>query len=108
MPCSDGYPPDYEKQKTNTKLLMQLNKVEAILCGIMTVLQSTPKLGLSKSPILEEVLSNVDWKKAGVTKKQAVTWWFDHKNKDKNRTIKETALNKLTFAERKALGLIGE
>jgi hypothetical protein len=62
----------------------------------------------------------VDWREAGVTRKQAVDWWNRHKAADqarrerearekaeqeRNDRLKRSGLKKLTAAERRALGI---
>ncbi len=81
MPCYD--PPTeaeeeefrrLEKQKEIDKVtLSNAEKVEAILCGLVTLL----------SPGM--VVKALDWNKVGVTKEEFETWWKQHQKKDSDR-----------------------
>ena len=80
---------------------------EAILCGILTVLEKEERMFS---------LDDVDWDEVGVKKKHVDKWWKEHKKEDEVRRAKEAAakrkndlramaLAKLTDDERKALDL---
>jgi hypothetical protein len=124
MPCSDGNVP-YESYRTPQPRKyngLTGEQLEAVLCGLMTVLEDVSSLG--PSPLagnaIADALGRVDWKEAGVTRKQATDWWKAHKAADEARraseeakrrerarieTLRESGLNKLTVAERLALGI---
>lgn len=96
MPCYTPDPgPSYEE--------LREAKMPAVLCGILS------KHGLS-------VLDGLDWKEVGVSRNEVEGWWTHHKKIDEQRRKREKdladavkakreALQKLSKAERKALGL---
>lgn len=102
MPCNADY------GDTHTKTVyVESGKQTQRLCGVFSVLE--------KQGILYKVLSEVDWAEAGVSKASTVTWWEHHKIEDQLRRqreqqaaelkrLKQKALNRLSPAERKALG----
>lgn len=101
MPCFDGGPTRPEPE----------TPYEAILCGVFTFLENQPLDGT-----LEAVLENLDYKEMGVTEEEVRVWWEVHKAQDARRRERErkerereearqTALSKLTDAEKAALGL---
>lgn len=99
MPCTDGGVPP-----TPGELLEA--KTPAMLCAVLRVLENKRRLN--------DVLGEADWKAAGVTRKETLIWWRNHKQRDRDRVARETedqhraalrkqALAKLTPAERRAL-----
>ncbi len=104
MPCSDQ-PTYYERTAIAQR---ELNKVNAMLCGVLT---SAENLG-----ILGTVLQNVNETECGVTIASIRSWFNRHKKEDarrkareeatrKQEEVKREALAKLSPEERKALGL---
>jgi hypothetical protein len=80
----------------------------AFLCGLLTVLEN--------EDVVDLWLREIDWKEAGITKKEALEWWKEHKAEDELRRKREakerkenelriSAMSKLTPEERQALGL---
>lgn len=120
MPCYDAR--DHEPVQPRLYHGLTAEQLEAVLCGLMTVLEDAGTVGgvpLSANHIAD-ALGRVDWAEAGVTRKQATDWWKAHKAADKARRdrearireeaerkerLKASALSKLTPAERIALGL---
>jgi hypothetical protein len=113
MPCRDGGP--YEPYETRDRLATYVSnglsgrELEAVLCAI-----------LSNDTTALDVIPAKIWKEAGVTRKKAADWWKRHQAADKARRAREehqraeaerqamlkaSGLNKLTHAERVALGL---
>lgn len=120
MPCSDGGVPYETGPRRYNGLTAE--QLEAVLCGVFTVLEDASKLG--NTPLapgaIGDVMARMDWTEIGVTRTQAVNWWDSHKVADKvrrereemrrleaerNDRLKKSGLNKLTPAERIALGL---
>ena len=109
MPCFDAGPDDDGNNVVLTHIeWVKTERVEAALCAISGALE---KMGN-----LNEVLAKVDWRGAGVTKKQYISWWAAHKQEDADRREREAAKqeledkktaakNKLTAEERELLGL---
>jgi len=104
MPCRDEYADREMELKEAKKAAM----IEASLCGILRVLD----VPYDK----EKILELVDWKEAGVTRKEFETWWMGHRRKDQLRKmaeeeakrkedVKAKALAKLTPEERELLGV---
>lgn len=100
MPCYEPSGADYTRAEQQDRA----NKLEAVLCGIFTVLDAK---GLT-------LLDSVNWKEVGVSRRWAERWWEKHLEQDrlrkerKTREIKEAAeadaaLAKLTTRERELL-----
>ena len=72
-----------------------LKDLEALLCGVFSVFdESCPGGGYYVSLggtdiFLDEVLSEVDWKEAGVNREFAEKWWEKHKMSDQERKERE-------------------
>ena len=109
MPCFDGRDSDRDNGVHLTdEQYTQLKRAEAALCAINSTLET---LGY-----LEDILGRINWDKAGVSKKQFMAWWSEHKKQDEARKRTEdairateakrlAALNKLTLEERALLGI---
>lgn len=113
MPCGDEWPePNYEAQN----LREQVRFLEASLCSVLSVLEG--KKGLVRNT--EELLSKVDYKEAGISRKELERWWAQHKEADRRRREREArqlaekqrvqglrsaAMAKSTEEKRRALGL---
>jgi hypothetical protein len=111
MPCTDGGVP-YESYRTPQPRYyngLTAEQLEAVLCALLT----------NDATILGVVPAEI-WEESGVTYKEAMRWWKSHKAADEARraledaerrqrirleTLRESGLNKLTDAERLALGL---
>lgn len=106
MPCYD-----YSNENTRT-VYVESGKQTARLCAVFTVLE--------KQGLLAQTLAQCDWKEAGVDLRNTVNWWENHKEegrqrkdreranrivKDRNEKLVTSALDKLTAAEAKALGV---
>lgn len=99
MPClSYDSTDDYER--------IQLAKLEASLCAILTVLE--------RDDSLITVARRIDWKEVGVSRTWLFKWWAAHKVHEHDRARKaeaekrqlaRTGWDKLTAPQRQALGL---
>lgn len=79
MPCYD----DHEYQQ-NKLARAQLPVRDAMLCGVLTSLINHGKI-LHEGrivPVFDLIISEIDEKKAGVTKTDIITWWNIHCRKD--------------------------
>lgn len=105
MPCRDEMVEDMWRREAAEKAAM----VEASLCAVITLLEKDPA-GFAL------MLKQIDWKEAGVKKRQFLSWWEDHKEEDAKRRermaaqlreikIRKDALAKLTPEEKKILGI---
>lgn len=105
MPCRD---PMDDPWIVREGLNKRLDRAEAFLCGILTVLDQSNKI--------KKVLDSVDFKECGFSRGELEQWWTNHKEEDRlrreeeraaqqERVIRELALSKLSPAERKVLGL---
>ena len=117
MPCRDYYddhPQQYFKDVTEPALKKQISFAESALCqtlaGLIRLVTET-KLYANSDPY-----DWIDYKEAGITKKELVAWHKAHmeldakhraeeKAKQEKAALKKAALAKLTPAERKALGV---
>ncbi len=111
MPCNDGADVRYYYEED----LKKLKKVEAALCGVLTVLENVPDdWGINLT--VDDILDVVDWKEAGIKRAWLEDWWEEHKKEDASRREREEqnritqakraeALSKLTPEERKLLGI---
>ena len=104
MPCRDGMEDVRRREDAERRAI-----VEASLCAVLTVLEADDDAFAS-------MLKKIDWKEAGVTKRQFLTWWEDHKEWDRKRReavakqvheakVRKDALAKLTDEEKKILGI---
>lgn len=126
MPCSDAGDTSREDEERDRKRADSAAKrhksIEAMLCGITTVLSHG--INVSRTTVtLSDVLESVDWTEVGLTQLDFANWWDEHQAKDaaryrreavvrkadvakaKERKLAKDALAKLTPAERKALKL---
>lgn len=98
MPCLT-YPEQSYVAHPDSQVVDILKKsnaeLEAALCAVMTACEHR-----NINPILW-----IDYKESGITRDKLESWWEDHKQKDKDRRIKENALAKLSAEERKVLGI---
>lgn len=85
MPCR--VEEDHELCK-ETRHGMTIDHFEAVLCGLFTVMEKAPITGEN---MLDLWLSDVDWKEAGVQRREVKTWWRKHKAEDTRRRMAETA-----------------
>lgn len=115
MPCYDGTDRAHELAASLIAHRAQLQKVEAAFCAVLTRLEQDNLFGT--------VVSMIDWKEAGVSRKFFETWWKQHKaydvrrremeaeiiarnaEKEARKKQKEAVLAKLTPEERNILGL---
>ena len=81
MPCTDGGPTMVELEK--------LQKVEAMLCAVLNVLENEYHL-----PILKDVSDKIDYKEAGISKKELTRWYEDHKEQDRERRKRQVESQK--------------
>jgi len=107
MPCNDGgmFRSDEDQARG---LITTARDFEAVLCGILSAMITTDEV--------KYWLNEVDWKEVGVSRKRVEKWWKEHQKEDAERrkreealqaklAARESALAKLTPAERHALGL---
>jgi len=104
MPCRDWTVEDRYSEISKEKAMLR-----ASLCALMTALETD-------DAAFGAILKKIDWKEAGVTKRELLMWWEDHKEQDRVRKVRETkeaaekklraeALAKLTPEEKKVLGI---
>lgn len=119
MPCRDYYddhPEQYFKDVTEPALKKQISFAESALCQVLRALEYVDTQVETVSPKKGDWYDWIDFRAAGITKKELVAWHKQHKALDeKHRTeeaakyeqevIRKNALSKLTLAERKALGV---
>ena len=105
MPCRDYYDDHPEAPYKE-----ELSVVAPALCAVFRALAK------EKGLLMEGLLNQIDWKEAGVSKKQVLDWWKNHEEQDRlnlerkereaaAKKLKKDALAKLTPEERKALGI---
>jgi hypothetical protein len=103
MPCFDygGSNRSWDAGEIEA-LTRKINRLEAMLCAVISV-----------SP---DIIDRIDENESGIKKAMLKVWWKDHQAEDERRRkrereaaererIRKSALNKLTPAERKLLGL---
>ena len=104
MPCRDD---GWDKPAKETRHGLDISALEAVLCGILTVLEKEERIFS---------LDDVDWDEAGVKRKAVETWWKRHKVADEARRtreeaakrkneLKKIAIGKLTAEELEVLGI---
>jgi len=107
MPCRDWTVEDEWRMKGAKEMSM----LRASLCAVLTKMETNmPKKTFG------QWMDAIDWKEAGVTKRELMTWWEEHKAADSRRRVREAkeaaekkirdeALAKLTPEEKKILGV---
>ena len=116
MPCRDYYddhPEQYFKDVTKPALKKQISFAESALCQTLkdfervlhTIQYNVP--GLFINP-----LDHINYAEAGITRKELEQWWKQHKMLDAKhreaerlKKLRESALAKLSEEERKVLGV---
>lgn len=104
MPCRDGME-DLRRAEEHAERAL----IRASLCAVLTLLEKDPG-GFAL------MLKQIDWKEAGVSKREFLGWWEDHKEEDAKRRermaeqlreikVRKDALAKLTDEEKKVLGI---
>ena len=109
MPCFS----DIDSDGGNNVVLthdqwVDTEKAAAGLCALISTLE---KMGN-----IEDILSNVDWNLAGITKNEFRNWWTHHRREDEYRRAREeearirsekirAARSKLSLEEQVLLGL---
>ena len=109
MPCrDDSWDNTGNAVRLTHEQWLKIRIAEAALCAISRVLEDAGHLG--------KTLDMIDWKEAGITKRQFRIWWAEHKQADEDRRAaatdaqvledkKTAANNKLTAEERALLGI---
>ena len=115
MPCRDYYddhPEDYFRDVTEPALKRQISFAESALCAALTALEHVDSLVETVAPKQGDFYDWLNFKEAGITKAQLVKWHKEHKKLDalhreqeRLKKLKESALAKLTDEERKVLGV---
>jgi hypothetical protein len=80
MPCNNGGWP--EEDSSYQRLSKEHKNVEALLCGIFTVLDKD-------RDELDHFLDIINWEEVGISKAYAKSWWFTHKIQDQQRRKNE-------------------
>ena len=105
MPCRDWDVP----HSGSTVVDKGAAVAKAGLCAVLTVLESD-------DAAFADMLKKINWKEAGITKREMLLWWESHKEQDARRRermaeqlreikIRKDALAKLTPEEKKVLGI---
>jgi hypothetical protein len=120
MPCRDFYddhPEEYFKKFTAPAMKKQISFAESALCQTLAALEIAHKAAAANGMNGKgDVYDRIDFEAAGITKTELVKWYKEHKALDakhrkeaeakrKQDNLRDTALAKLTPAERKALGV---
>jgi uncharacterized protein YjiS (DUF1127 family) len=120
MPCRDYYddhPEAYFRDVKEPALKKQISFAESALCLTLRKFQETlervehwHERGAQTNPL--DIMSDEDFADAGITRKELEKWWKNHKKLDAEhreqerlKKLKESALAKLSDEERKVLGL---
>jgi arsenate reductase-like glutaredoxin family protein len=112
MPCRDYYddhPEKYFKDVTEPALKKQIAFAESALCQTLADFQRSL---IELNAMHNNPLDYIDYVKAGITRKELERWWKPHKKLDAQhreaerlKKIRESALSKLSEEERKVLGV---
>lgn len=117
MPCRDYYddhPEAYFRNVTEPALKKQISFAESALCLTLNTMEQFLK-GI-KNEFDDEVATNpldiLEFKEAGITRKELEDWWTQHKALDvahreteRLKKVRSAALAKLSVEERKVLGV---
>ena len=114
MPCRDYYddhPEAYFRDVTEPALKKQISFAESALCAALHALEHVDSLVETVSPKTGDFYDWLNFKEAGITKKDLVKWHKTHKELDKKHRaeeealLKASALAKLSPEERRVLGI---
>lgn len=115
MPCRDYYddhPQAYYNDVTKPALQKQIAFAESALCQALVALEHVDSLVETISPKRGDFYDWVNFREAGITKNELIEWHKKHKELDRKhreedrlKKLKETALAKLTDEEKKVLGV---
>lgn len=115
MPCRnyyDYYPDRYFKNVIEPALKKQVAFAESALCQALAALEHVDSLVETVSPKQGDFYDWINFEEAGITKSQLVEWHTQHKALDEKhreeeriKKLKESALAKLTDEEKKAIGV---
>ena len=105
MPCRDEWAEEQDRKAAFRELAL----VRASLCAVLTFIEGD-------DTAFAAMLKDIDWKEAGVSKKEFLSWWETHKHEDiqrrkreaaekREKELRANALAKLTLEERKLLGI---
>lgn len=113
MPCFDPL------DSRSSEIIYRDNpEVAAMLCAVLSFMEQDEDF--VRNTYLLHALDNINWDEAGVTRKRLESWWKQHKLEDnarrqreqkererqiKRKALRQKAMDKLTPAERRALGL---
>lgn len=89
MPCTDGGPSPMEEaaeRRAVTAEQRAFKMVEAMLCALMSMLEEQT---FSRKETFSEALDRIDFKEAGVSRKEFELWWAKHKEADAKRLQRE-------------------
>ncbi len=115
MPCRDYYddhPDQYFKDVTEPALKKQIAFAESALCQVLAAVEHLHGLVEPDSPKKRDFYDWVNYKEAGITKAELIKWHKQHRKLDAQhreqeriKKLRETAMAKLSEEERKALGV---
>lgn len=115
MPCRDFYddhPEQYFKDVTEPALKKQIAFAESALCVALTALEHVDSLVGTVSPKRGDFYDWINFREAGITKKELVKWHKNHKildarhrEQERLENVRKAALAKLSEEERKVLGV---
>ena len=85
MPCLSYDSPRHYDSYDSEKEQLEREKaqLEAALCTTLTYIEKTGRI--------DYYMADTDWKEAGIGAVQVLSWWEDHKEKDRIRREKEQA-----------------
>lgn len=93
MPCFDGTDGRINESYLNTEIERHA-RTSAMLCGLMTALS-----GMSPD-VRERIREDFNEKEAGVSFKELISWWKQHKEQDKQRKREEREAKRRKKKER--------
>ena len=119
MPCRDYYddhPEKYFKDVTEPALKKQVAFAESALCQTLADFERVLTALHEAHPDIYELspkpLDHINYTEAGITRKELERWWKQHKKLDAQhreaerlKKIRESALSKRSEEERKVLGV---
>ena len=115
MPCRDYYddhPEQYFKDVTEPALKKQVSFAESALCQTLAAFQKYIDANIALYLEPKSPLDFIDFDEAGITRRDLEVWWINHmqldakhREEERIRNLKRSALGKLTDAEKKVLGL---
>ena len=112
MPCRDYYddhPDLYFKEVTEPALKARVSFAESALCQTLEAFDKLLEWVGEKDGFKPDVMDQIDFDAAGITRAQLVSWWIEHKRRDELARKEQERLAAKRLAElSKSVGVLSD